>query len=116
MRVALILLGLQMHKVSLLEELNDFHIKIAKFKGEFAWHQHEQRDELFFVVKGTLLIKLRDQEVYLNSGEFLIVPKGTEHLPIAREEVYVMLIEPKSTLNTGNALHSDYTKAQLGWI
>ena len=95
--------------------LNDSYIKLAKFKGEFVWHKHDNEDELFFVVKGKLLIKLRDQNIYLNSGEFFIVPKGIEHLPIAEEEVHVMLIEPKSTLNTGD-VKGEYTKENLDFI
>jgi mannose-6-phosphate isomerase-like protein (cupin superfamily) len=82
-------------------ELNDSYVKLAKFKGEFVWHHHETEDELFMVVKGELLIKFRDSEVRVRQGEFVIVPKCIEHLPIAEQEVHVLLIEPKSTLNTG---------------
>ncbi len=83
-------------------ELNDNYIKLVKFKGEFVWHHHETEDELFLVVKGTLLIKLRDHDIQLQEGEFVIIPKGVEHLPIAAEEAHVLLLEPKTTLNTGN--------------
>ncbi len=83
-------------------ELNDNYIKLVKFKGEFVWHHHETEDELFLVVKGTLLIKLRDHDIQLQEGEFVIIPKGVEHLPIAEEEAHVLLLEPKTTLNTGN--------------
>src|SRR5216684_2680775 len=83
-------------------ELNDSYIKLAKLKGEFVWHQHENEDELFLVVKGHLRMKLRDRDVTIDAGEFFIVPKGVEHLPIAEEEVHVVLLEPASTLNTGN--------------
>ncbi len=83
-------------------ELNDSHVKLVKLKGEFVWHHHENEDELFLVVKGRLLIKLRDRDIWLGEGEFTIIPKGVEHLPIANEEVHVLLLEPKSTLNTGN--------------
>lgn len=83
-------------------ELNDSHVKLVKLKGEFVWHQHENEDELFLVVKGRLLIKLRDRDIWLEEGEFTIIPKGVEHLPVANEEVHVLLLEPKSTLNTGN--------------
>ncbi len=83
-------------------DLNDSYVKLAKFKGEFIWHYHENEDELFLVVKGELLIKFRDREVRVIPGEFIIVPKGIEHLPIAENEVHVLVIEPKSTLNTGN--------------
>ena len=83
-------------------ELNDSYIKLVKSKGEFVWHHHETEDELFLVVKGTLLIKLRDRDIFLEEGEFVIIPKGVEHLPIAQEEAHVLLLEPKTTLNTGN--------------
>ncbi len=83
-------------------DLNDSHIKLAKFKGEFVWHKHDNEDELFFVIQGHLLIKLKDQDINLKEGEFVIIPKGVEHQPIAKEEVHVMLIEPKTTLNTGD--------------
>ena len=82
-------------------ELNDSHVKLVKLKGEFVWHHHEQEDELFLVVKGRLLIKLRDQDISLNEGEFVIIPKGVEHCPVAEDEVHVLLLEPKTTLNTG---------------
>lgn len=83
-------------------ELNDSHIKLAKLKGEFVWHHHDNEDELFLVVKGRLLIKLRDRDLWVNEGEFVVIPKGVEHLPVAQDEVHVVLIEPKTTLNTGN--------------
>jgi mannose-6-phosphate isomerase-like protein (cupin superfamily) len=83
-------------------ELNDSYVKVPKLKGEFIWHHHENEDELFLVFKGKLLIKLRDQDIWLDEGEFTIIPKGVDHLPIAEDEVQVLLIEPKSTLNTGN--------------
>ncbi|MFL5734236.1 MAG: cupin domain-containing protein [Chloroflexia bacterium] len=83
-------------------ELNDSYIKLVKVKGEFDWHHHEQEDELFLVVKGRLLIKLRDRDIRLEEGEFAIVPRGVEHKPVAEEEAHVLLLEPKSTLNTGN--------------
>jgi mannose-6-phosphate isomerase-like protein (cupin superfamily) len=83
-------------------ELNGQQVKVAKLHGEFVWHQHENEDELFLVLQGRLRIKLRDRDVTINTGEFFIVPKGVEHLPIAEEEVHVVLLEPASTLNTGN--------------
>jgi mannose-6-phosphate isomerase-like protein (cupin superfamily) len=83
-------------------ELNDSYVKLAKLQGEFIWHHHDDEDELFLVVKGRLLIKLRDRDIWLEEGEFLIIPKGVEHKPVAEEEVHVVLIEPKSTVNTGN--------------
>jgi len=83
-------------------ELNGQYVKLAKLKGEFVWHQHELEDEMFMVIKGQLLIKLRDRDVVLNPGEFFIIPRGVEHIPIAEEEVQVMLFEPKSVINTGD--------------
>ncbi len=83
-------------------ELNDSYVKLVKLKGEFVWHHHETEDELFLVMKGSLLIKLRDRDIFLEEGEFVIIPKGIEHLPIADEEAHVLLLEPKTTLNTGN--------------
>ena len=83
-------------------EINDCYVKLAKFKGEFVWHKHEQEDELFLVIKGNLLIKLPDRDIHLSEGELFIVPKGTKHLPIADEEVHVLLLEQKTTVNTGS--------------
>ena len=83
-------------------EINDSYVKLVKFKGEFVWHHHDTEDELFLVVKGKLLIKLRDRDIWLQEGEFVIIPKGIDHLPIADEEAHVILLEPKTTLNTGN--------------
>ena len=96
-------------------ELNDSCVKLAKLKGEFVWHHHENEDELFLVVKGRLLIKLRDRDIWLDEGEFVVIPKGIEHLPIAEDEAHVLLLEPKSTLNTGN-VQSDRTVSDLAWI
>lgn len=93
-------------------ELNDSYVKIAKFKGEFVWHKHDNEDELFFIVKGNLLIKLRDKDINLQEGEFVIIPKGVEHCPIAKEEVHVMLLEPKTTINIGD-IKSDLTRENL---
>ena len=83
-------------------ELNGQYVKLAKLKGEFVWHQHEAEDEMFMVIKGKLLIKLRDRDIVLNPGEFFVIPCGVEHIPIAEEEVQVMLFEPKSVVNTGD--------------
>jgi mannose-6-phosphate isomerase-like protein (cupin superfamily) len=83
-------------------ELNDFHVKLAKLQGEFVWHHHEEEDELFLVVKGRLLMRLRGRDIRVEEGEFVIIPRGVEHLPVAEEETHVLLFEPKSTLNTGN--------------
>lgn len=82
--------------------VNESYVKVVKLKGEFVWHQHESEDELFLVVKGKLLVKLRDRDIALEEGEFLVIPKRVEHMPVAQEEAHVVLIEPKSTVNTGN--------------
>jgi len=84
-------------------ELNDTYLKLVKVKGEFVWHHHETEDELFLVVKGRLLMRFRDRDVTINEGEFLIVPHGVEHCPVAEEEVELLLLEPKTTVNTGSA-------------
>ena len=83
-------------------ELNGQEVKLVKFQGTFVWHHHENEDELFLILKGTLRMKLRDREITLNPGEFVIIPRGVEHLPVADEEVHLVLLEPKTTLNTGN--------------
>lgn len=84
-------------------ELNGQHVKLARLQGEFVWHRHEQEDELFLVLDGTLQMQLRDGVVEVESGEFLIVPRGVEHRPVAPDEVQVLLFEPIGTLNTGDA-------------
>ena len=89
-------------------EVNDAAVKLAKLQGKFMWHSHANEDELFLVVKGKLLIKLRGQDIYLNEGECVIIPKGVEHLPIAEEECHVLFFEPNTMLNTGN-LHNERT-------
>jgi mannose-6-phosphate isomerase-like protein (cupin superfamily) len=86
----------------ILGEVNDCHVKAVKLKGEFIWHHHENEDELFLVIKGTLRMKFRDHEAVVREGEFVIVPRGVEHCTVADEEAHIVLIEPKSTLNTGN--------------
>ena len=93
-------------KPKIVADLNDSHVKLVKLKGEFVWHHHEAEDELFWVAKGRLVIRLRDRDLSLEEGEFVVIPKGVEHLPVAEEEVHVVLLEPKSTLNTGNVRDS----------
>lgn len=96
-------------------EINDCYVKLVKLKGEFVWHHHEREDELFLVVKGTLRMMFRDREELVQAGEFIIVPRGVEHKPVAEEETHVMLLEPKSTLNTGN-VRNDRTVSDLDWV
>jgi mannose-6-phosphate isomerase-like protein (cupin superfamily) len=83
-------------------ELNDVYVKVVKFENEFVWHHHDDEDELFLVVSGRLRMELRDGEVIIDPGELVVVPKGVEHRPVAEGETHVVLIEPKTTLNTGN--------------
>ena len=92
--------------------LNNQYVKLVKFRGEFVWHKHDNEDELFFVVKGSFVMELRDKSIELNEGEFLIVPKGVEHKPVAENEVWVMLFEPAATLNTGD-VRNERTKTEL---
>ena len=96
-------------------ELNGQQVKLVKFEGEFVWHHHDHEDELFFVVRGSFDMHFRDKIVTLNEGDFLIVPGGVEHKPVAAKEVWVMLFEPGSTINTGNVT-DEKTKKQLETI
>ena len=93
-------------------ELNGQYVKLAKFKGEFIWHKHDNEDEMFYVISGKFNMELRDKIIELNEGEFFIVPKGAEHRPVADEEAEVMLFEPKTTQNTGN-VNNEFTKNDL---
>jgi mannose-6-phosphate isomerase-like protein (cupin superfamily) len=94
-------------------ELNGQYVKLAKLKGEFVWHKHDHEDEMFYVLKGVLMIEFRDKVVELHENEFIIVPRGVEHKPVAEEEVSVMLFEPKTTLNTGD-VKGETDKAESG--
>lgn len=93
-------------------ELNNQLVKAAKFKGEFTMHQHENEDELFFVIDGTLYIETEKEVLTINPGEFVVMPRGVYHKPFAKEEVKVLLFEPNTTLNTGN-ITNDYTVSDL---
>ena len=93
-------------------ELNNQYVKLAKLKGEFVWHHHEIEDEFFMVIKGHLTIKLRDRDIELYEGEFCIIPKLVEHMPVAENEVHVLMFEPQSTVNTGST-NSDKTITNL---
>jgi mannose-6-phosphate isomerase-like protein (cupin superfamily) len=93
-------------------EINDSHVKLVKLKGEFVWHHHDLEDELFLVVRGRMQMRSRERDVWLDLGEFIIVPKGVEHMPVAPEECEVLLLEPKTTLNTGNIVN-ERTVAEL---
>ena len=93
-------------------ELNGQHVKAVKLNGEFIWHKHDNEDELFMVMKGTLFMELRDKTITINEGEFLIVPRGIQHKPVAKEEVHILLFEPAGTLNTGE-VQNERTKTVL---
>jgi mannose-6-phosphate isomerase-like protein (cupin superfamily) len=96
-------------------ELNDSYVKLARLQGEFVWHHHEDEDELFLVVKGSLTIRVREQaDVQLQEGEFVIIPRGVEHMPVASEEAWVLMLEPKSTRNTGNVENDRTVEAE--WL
>jgi mannose-6-phosphate isomerase-like protein (cupin superfamily) len=96
-------------------ELNGQQVKLAKLQGEFVWHDHKNEDELFYVIKGQLLIELKDKTITLNEGDLYIVPRGVAHKPIAHEEVHVMLFEPAMIKHTGDVQH-EFTKEKLDWI
>ena len=93
-------------------ELNGQQVKVTKLKGEFVWHKHDSEDEMFFIIKGELEMQLREGSINIKPGEFIIIPKGMEHRPVARDEVHLILFEPASTLNTGN-VRNDFTKEKL---
>lgn len=95
-------------------ELNEMQVKLVKLRGEFVWHHHESEDELFLILKGSLTIRLQDRDLQLAEGELVIIPRGVEHLPVAGEEVAVLLLEPKTTQNTGQ-VRSEKT-VQAEWI
>jgi len=96
-------------------ELNDQQVKLVKFRGPFVWHHHDHEDELFLVVKGRFRMEFRDRDLWLEEGEFLVVPRGVQHRPVADEEAHVLLFEPASTLNTGN-VRNERTREQLETI
>jgi mannose-6-phosphate isomerase-like protein (cupin superfamily) len=94
--------------------LNDHYVKLAKLQGDFVWHRHAVEDELFLVLKGSLIIRLRDQDVRLEPGQLVVIPRGVEHMPVADGEVHVLLLEPRTTVNTGDS-PGDRT-AQADWL
>lgn len=96
----------------LVGEINGQEVKVVKLQGEFVWHDHKEADELFLVIKGHLVIHFRDKDVHANTGEIIIIPKGVEHKPEAVEEVHIILIDPKGTINTGD-VKSDLTSKNL---
>jgi mannose-6-phosphate isomerase-like protein (cupin superfamily) len=102
----------EMWSPKILGEINDSYVKAVKFTGDFMWHHHDHEDEMFLVIAGKLRMKFRDHEEIVQPGEFIIVPRGVEHLPVAEEETQVLLFEPKTTLNTGN-VSNERTLAKL---
>lgn len=102
-------------KPKIVGELNGQHVKLVKLLGEFVWHHHDNEDELFLVVKGRFRMEFRDTNVWIEEGEFIVVPRGVEHRPVAEEEAHVLLFEPASTLNTGN-VQNERTVAELDRI
>lgn len=95
-------------------QVNDMHLKLAKFRGDFQWHSHDEEDELFLVVKGTMRMAFRDREEIVEAGEFIIVPRGVEHRPGAvGDECHVVLLEPATTVNTGDGAESNFTVKDL---
>lgn len=101
----------------IITELNDSYVKLAKMKGEYVWHQHDNEDEMFIVLSGELDIELEDKVLKLSPGELVVIPKGLQHKPVAKNEVKVMLIELKSTVSTGDALDLQNKKSTQGeWI
>ncbi|HEV7892367.1 MAG TPA: cupin domain-containing protein [Pyrinomonadaceae bacterium] len=96
-------------------EVNDSYVKLVKFQGDFVWHKHDEEDEMFLVVRGSIVIKLRDGDVRLGEGEFVIIPRGVEHMPVAEEEAHVLLFEPKTVLNTGD-VRNERTREVLGRV
>lgn len=96
-------------------EVNDSYVKLVKLRGDFVWHKHDDEDEMFLVVKGSIVIKLRDGDVRLGEGEFVVIPRGVEHMPVAEEEAHVLLFEPKTVLNTGD-VRNERTRELLGRV
>ena len=122
------LFNMQIEKVNIQEKLNSFTdywnpriagklngqlVKLVKFKGEFVWHKHDAEDEMFMVINGAFNMELRDKTITISKGDFIIIPKGTEHRPVALDEVEVMLFEPDTTINTGDAVDTNFTRRAL---
>lgn len=99
----------------IIAQMNDYHFKLVRSYGEFIWHRHPETDEVFMVIEGDFQIDLRDKTLYLKKGELVVIPKGVEHKPYAKEECQILLIEPAGTLNTGDA-GGDLTRTELEWI
>ena len=96
-------------------ELNDYQFKLAKIKGEFIWHKHDETDEVFIIIEGKMMIEFRDKKVELMEGDMYVVPKGVDHRPYSKNECKIMLVEPKGVVNTGNSI-SELTQDNDVWI
>lgn len=96
-------------------EVNDSYVKLVKLQGDFVWHKHDEEDEMFLVVKGSIVIRLRDGDVPLGEGEFVVIPRGVEHMPVAEEEAHVLLFEPRTVVNTGD-VRNERTREVLGRV
>ena len=99
----------------LISQVGGCHVKLVKIKGEFVWHSHEEEEELFLVLEGRLLLRFRDQDFWLEPGELMVVPKGVEHTTAAEAETHLLVIEPATTVNTGD-IENQYTQRELEWI
>ncbi len=99
----------------ILAELNESYVKIAKIQGEFTWHKHDNEDEMFFLVEGSMEIHFRDKVISLSEGEIVVVPKGVEHMPVCKDEAKIMMIEKKTTVNTGDVVN-EKTKTDIEWL
>ena len=103
------------YAVGIIAKMNNYEFKIVKFKGDFIWHSHEDTDETFIVLDGTLIMNFRDRTVEINKSEMIVIPKGVEHKPSSVNGYKVLLIEPEDTPNTGN-VKSDVTIKKIGWV
>jgi len=105
----------ELHKYKVIAQMNNYYFKLVKARREFIWHKHPETDEVFMVTAGNLVIELRDRTLHLTEGEMVVIPKGVEHKPSCKEECKILLIEPKGTVNTGNA-GGELTDTDLEWI
>ena len=105
----------ELHSYKIVAQMNDYHFKLVRMRREFIWHKHTDTDEVFVIIEGSLQIELKDKTLNLNTGEMVVIPKGTEHKPSSEEECKILLIEPASTINTGDA-GGDLTDTEAEWI
>ena len=105
----------QLWTPKIIEQMNDYHIKLVKIEGDFTWHKHDETDEVFYVIKGEMIIEFRHKSVPLKEGELFVVKKGIEHKPHADRECHIMLIEPAGTINTGDSIN-ELTASNKDWI